>query len=62
MERMLYMGMSAMVISIVLTIVVLLLTLLTISQGYGYKHTIDPPVNKGEHDNDNNDYQESKAK
>jgi len=56
------MGMSAMVISIVLTIVVLLLTLLTISQGYGYKHTIDPPVNKGEHDNDNNDYQESKAK
>ncbi len=49
------MGMSAMVISIVLTVVVLLLTLLTISQGYGYKHTIDPPVNKDEHDNERQD-------
>lgn len=35
---------SALVISIILTIAVLLLSLLTISKGYGYKHTIDPLV------------------
>lgn len=32
---------SVMVISLVFTIAVLALTLLTISKGYGYKHTID---------------------
>jgi len=31
------------VVSIIFTIIILLLTLLTIQQGYGYKHTIDPP-------------------
>lgn len=35
---------SVMVISIVFTIAILALTLLTISKGYGYKHTIDPKV------------------
>lgn len=34
------------VASIVFTLIVLILTLITIQQGYGYKHTIDPPVNK----------------
>ncbi len=37
-----------MVISIVLTIIVLILSLVTISKGYGYQHTIDPKSN--EHD------------
>ena len=36
------MVMTSVVISIVLTIVILLLSLLTISKGYGYKHTVDP--------------------
>jgi len=42
-----------MVVSIVLTVGVLLLTLLTISKGYGYKHTIDPPVEKEEEKEEN---------
>jgi len=33
---------SALVISLILTVVILLLSLLTISKGYGYKHSIDP--------------------
>jgi len=36
------MAMTVLVISIILTVGILLLSLLTISQGYGYKHTIDP--------------------
>lgn len=40
------MSTTALVISIVLTIGVLLLSLLTISQGYGFKHTVDPPVKR----------------
>lgn len=46
------MAMSAMVISIILTVVILLLSLLTISKGYGYKHTIDPL--------ENNEHEETK--
>lgn len=38
------MAVSALVISILLTVGILLLSLLTISKGYGYKHTIDPLV------------------
>ncbi len=33
-----------MIAGLVLTLIVLALTLLTISKGYGYKHTIDPKV------------------
>lgn len=40
---------SALVIGLLLTVGVLLLSLLTISKGYGYKHTVDPLVK----DNDN---------
>lgn len=50
------MVMSAMVISIILTVVILLLSLLTISKGYGYKHTIDPPVK-----NENEDIKEEQG-
>lgn len=41
---------TSMVISIILTVVILLLTVLTISKGYGFKHTIDPvePLEKNE--------------
>ncbi|MEI3604110.1 YtzI protein [Pseudogracilibacillus sp. SE30717A] len=38
--------MSAFVISILLTVGILILSLLTISKGYGYKHTIDPLVDE----------------
>jgi len=34
--------------SIVLTIIVAVLSVLTLTQGYGYKHKVDPPVNKEE--------------
>lgn len=40
------MVMWSIVVSIIFTIIILLLTLFTIQQGYGYKHTIDPPVTK----------------
>ncbi|MEI3612450.1 YtzI protein [Pseudogracilibacillus sp. SO30301A] len=33
---------TSLVVGLVLTVVTLLLTLVTISQGYGFKHTIDP--------------------
>lgn len=33
-----------MIFSIVFTLAILALTLVTISKGYGYKHTIDPKV------------------
>lgn len=36
------------VASIIFTVIILILTLVTIQQGYGYKHTIDPPVHKTE--------------
>lgn len=35
---------TSMIAGLVLTFAVLALTLLTISKGYGYKHTIDPKV------------------
>lgn len=38
------MAVSALVISIILTIIILILSLITISKGYGYKHTVDPLV------------------
>ncbi|HLQ73235.1 MAG TPA: YtzI protein [Bacillota bacterium] len=34
--------MGTMIASLIFTLVVLLLTILTITKGYGYKHTIDP--------------------
>lgn len=34
--------MWTMIVSLIFTFVVLWLTILTISKGYGYKHTIDP--------------------
>lgn len=40
------MAMTVLIVSIVLTVIVLVLSLITIQKGYGYKHTIDPPVNK----------------
>lgn len=36
------------VASIIFTLIILILTLVTIQQGYGYKHTIDPPVHESE--------------
>jgi len=36
------------VASIIFTIIILVLTLVTIQQGYGYKHTIDPPATKSD--------------
>ena len=44
------------IISIVFTIAVLVLSILTISKGYGYKHTIDPPVK-----NENEDIKEEQG-
>jgi len=43
---------SALVISIILTVIILILTLVTISKGYGYKHTIDPLVKENEKEGD----------
>lgn len=40
--------MFIMVASIIGTIVVAILSVLTLTQGYGFKHTIDPPVNTKE--------------
>ena len=36
------------IISIVFTIAVLVLSILTICKGYGYKHKIDPPIDPAE--------------
>lgn len=41
--------MMTMIVSIVFTIIVLILSLLTITKGYGYKHTIDPISEDEEH-------------
>lgn len=48
---------TVMVISIVFTIAILALTLLTISKGYGYKHTVDP---KADGDRKQIDYNDGK--
>lgn len=42
---------TVLVVSTILTVIILILTLVTISKGYGYKHTIDPPVVKEEQSN-----------
>lgn len=34
--------MVTLIVSIILTLVILYLSLLTISKGYGYKHKVDP--------------------
>ncbi|TQS75920.1 YtzI protein [Ornithinibacillus gellani] len=39
--------MTSIVVSLLFTIIVLWLTLITISKGYGLKHTIDP-LNEGD--------------
>lgn len=41
------------VASVIFTLIILILTLVTIQQGYGYKHTIDPPLRQ-----ETDDYQE----
>jgi hypothetical protein len=39
--------MTNIIVGIILTVIVLVLSLVTISKGYGFKHSIDkPPVNK----------------
>lgn len=38
---------ASLVVGLILTVITLLLTLLTISKGYGFKHTIDP-LNEGD--------------
>ncbi|HZW67182.1 MAG TPA: YtzI protein [Pseudogracilibacillus sp.] len=43
------------VASIIFTVIILILTLVTIQQGYGYKHTIDPPVSKSDEDGEKMD-------
>lgn len=48
--------MWSIVASIIFTVIILILTLVTIQQGYGYKHTIDPPVHK------TNEHQEKEEK
>lgn len=39
--------MTSIIVSVIFTIIILVLTLVTISRGYGYKHTVDP-IKKGE--------------
>lgn len=51
------MGVS-MFISIIGTIIVLILTIVTITEGYGYKHIIDELPS--EHDNDNEEEESQK--
>ena len=51
---------TVLVISLILTVFVLVLSLVTISKGYGYKHTIDPLEKKDE--NEHNEKQESTVK
>ncbi|MBO1002354.1 YtzI protein [Pseudogracilibacillus auburnensis] len=46
--------MSALIIGILLTVGILLLSLLTISKGYGYKHTVDPLVEENKEESTNN--------
>lgn len=44
----------SLVASIIFTIVILLLSLLTISKGYGFKHTVDPPTQQKDDETDGN--------
>lgn len=44
------MEMYIVVISIIFTLIILVLTILTISKGYGYQHKIDPPVDPSVND------------
>ncbi|MGM8212510.1 YtzI protein [Virgibacillus sp. W0430] len=43
--------MATLVVSILLTLIILYLSLLTISKGYAFKHTVDPidPVEEQDH-------------
>lgn len=50
------MATSALVISIILTVGILLLSLLTITKGYGYKHTVDPLVDEDKESTTKNQY------
>lgn len=47
------------VVSIIFTVIILLLTLLTIQQGYDYKHTIDPPVQPSDEEETNEEEKET---
>jgi len=50
------MEMTSMVVSIIFTVIVLILSVLTITKGYGYKHTVDPPPEKEDvHENERQD-------
>lgn len=40
--------MMIMVASIIGTIVIAILSIMTLTEGYGYKHKVDPPINKEE--------------
>lgn len=40
--------MVTLIVSIILTLVILYLSLLTISKGYGYRHKVDPLEDYGE--------------
>jgi len=40
--------MIIMVASIIGTIVIAILSIMTLTEGYGYKHKVDPPINKEE--------------
>lgn len=42
------MSMTILIVSIIFTIIVLVLSLITISKGYAYKHTVDPLDHDGE--------------
>lgn len=44
------MEMYIVVISTILTLIILVLSIVTISKGYGYKHKIDPPVDPSKYD------------
>lgn len=44
--------MTTLIVSIILTLIILYLSLLTISKGYGYKHKIDP-LKEHSHEDDN---------
>lgn len=45
------MMMPIMIGSIILTVIVAILSVMTLTQGYGYKHKVDPPINKEENPN-----------
>lgn len=43
--------MTIVVVSVIFTLIVLVLSIMTLTEGYGYKHTIDP-LTKDEEEND----------